>query len=254
MAQSNQAATHFQTAGADYAKYRPTYPEELAEFLAKQCRQHNLALDVGCGNGQFSKLVAEHFKAVLATDVSASQIENVIPASNIQFAVEPAEECSAKDRSVDLIVAAQAAHWFDLESFYREVRRIAVPGAMIALISYGVLSINNERCNTRFRQFYYDEIGPYWPRERQHVDNGYDSFDFPFNELPYPTMYINREWTLKQFLGYVSTWSSAKAAAEDGKEQLMTRFSKELAALWGKPQQQRKISWPIAMRLGQLSI
>ncbi|KZK86175.1 Trans-aconitate 2-methyltransferase [Pseudovibrio sp. Ad13] len=252
MTQENLAASYFQTAGENYAKYRPTYPTELVEFLASQCQQHNLALDVGCGNGQLSGMIAKHFRKVLATDVSASQIENAAPVPNIRFAVEPAEHCSAEDTSLDLIVAAQAAHWFDLTSFYEEVRRVAAPECVLALVSYGVLSINHNECNARFRQFYYGEIGSYWPPERQHVDSGYASFDFPFQELEYPEMSIEREWALEQFLGYVCTWSSVKATAKAGKQSLMESFVKELTSLWGDPQQPRKISWPIAMRLGRL--
>jgi len=252
MTQNDLAASHFQNAGEDYAKYRPTYPPELVEFLAAQCKRHNLAVDVGCGTGQFSALIAQHFQQVLATDVSASQVENAAPVPNIRFAVEPAEQCSAKEASVDLIVAAQAAHWFDLPSFYQEARRIAAPGCVLALVSYGVLFIDNAKCNDRFRQFYYDEIGPYWPPERQHVDNGYASFDFPFEELSYPAMSIERDWTLEQFLGYVRTWSSVKAAAKEGKASLTDSFAEELVGLWGDPQERRKISWPIAMRLGRI--
>lgn len=252
MTQKNPAASHFQSAGEGYAKYRPTYPADLVKFLASQCTRHNLAVDVGCGNGQFSALIAEHFKQVLATDVSASQIENAAHVPNIRFAVEPAEQCSAEANSVDLIVAAQAAHWFDLPSFYGEVRRIAAPDCLLALVSYGVLAINDSACNARFRQFYYDEIGPYWPPERQHVDDGYASFVFPFQELNTPEMTIEREWTLEQFLGYVRTWSSVKAAAKAGKQNLMESFAEQLTSLWGDPQQLRKVSWPITMRLGRV--
>ncbi|KZL09461.1 Trans-aconitate 2-methyltransferase [Pseudovibrio axinellae] len=246
------AASHFQTAGGAYAKYRPTYPAELATFLALQCRQHNTALDLGCGTGQFSKLIANHFKQVLATDVSASQIDNAVPASNIRFAVEPAEQCSADDGSVDLIVAAQAAHWFDLARFYEEVERIAAPGAVLALVSYGVLAIDEAKCNERFGKFYYDEIGPYWPPERKHVDNGYASFEFPFQAIKYPSLSIERNWTLEQFLGYVGTWSSIRAATKAGEGAILGEFSKELASLWGDPNQQTKITWPIAKRLGRV--
>ncbi len=252
MTQNNSAASHFLTAGEDYAKYRPSYPAELVEFIASQCARHNLAVDVGCGNGQFSTLLASHFQQVLAIDVSASQIENAVPVSNIRFSVEPAEQCSAEDASVNLIVAAQAAHWFDLPRFYKEVRRVAAPDCLLALVSYGVLAINDSACNTRFRQFYHNETRPYWPPERQHVDNGYTSIDFPFQELDHPQMTIEREWTLEQFLGYVRTWSTVKAAAKAGKQNLMESFADQLASPWGDPQQLRKISWPIAIRLGRV--
>ncbi|SDQ71278.1 class I SAM-dependent methyltransferase [Pseudovibrio sp. Tun.PSC04-5.I4] len=246
------AASHFQSAGEAYAKFRPTYPPELAEYLAAQCSQKNLALEVGCGTGQFTGLLAHRFAKIIATDVSASQIESAKPIENVRFLVEPAEQISVESGSVNLIVAAQAAHWFNLPEFYQEVRRIAHPDCVLALVNYGVLAIEDDVCNARFRQFYYDEIGPYWPPERQHVDNGYASFDFPFAELQQPELAIERNWNLEQFLGYIRTWSLVKTATKAGKSSLMENFAEELTALWNEPDKCRKITWPITMRIGRV--
>ena len=90
-----------------------------------------------------------------------------------------------------LITAAQAAHWSDLPRFYDEVRRIAEPNAILALISYGVLHLDGA-LGERFEQFYWQEIGPYWPAERKLVDSGYATIDFPFAEFAGPPIAIRR--------------------------------------------------------------
>lgn len=96
------------------------------------------ALDLGCGTGQLSVLLAGEFDRVTATDPSASQIASAGARGNIRYAIGTAEAIDLPPASLDLIVAAQAAHWFDLPAFYAEARRIAAPGAALALVSYGV--------------------------------------------------------------------------------------------------------------------
>src|SRR5699024_4589302 len=52
-----------------------------------------------------------------------------------------AERLPCADRRAALITAAQSAHWFDLPKFWNEVRRIAVDGAVVALVTYETLTI-----------------------------------------------------------------------------------------------------------------
>ena len=119
---------HFSHSAASYAAYRPTYPSELVSFLADTARRNEFAWDCGCGSGQLSTLLAERFQRVYATDASAKQIENAVSHPQVQYACAPAESSGLGDSVADLIVAAQAAHWFDLPVFYREVRRVGRPG------------------------------------------------------------------------------------------------------------------------------
>ena len=241
----------FDQGGSAYALYRPDYPAQLAEWLAEQAPDRTLAVDVGCGNGQLTQLLAAHFEQVAGFDPSADQIANATPATNIDYRCAPAERIPVADASASLITAAQAAHWFDLPRFYSEARRIAAPGALLALVSYGVLSLE-PTLDARFRQFYYDEIGPYWPPERKLVDDGYATLDFPFDEFAAPPMRIDLSWDLAGFLGYVSTWSATRAAREAGQQALLTVFAGELAALWGDPANKRPLSFPINMRIGRI--
>jgi ubiquinone/menaquinone biosynthesis C-methylase UbiE len=75
---------HFSTRSADYASYRPTYPRELVDYLAGLCERTDVALDVGCGTGQLSVLLAERFPWVVATDASEQQIARAEVRENVE--------------------------------------------------------------------------------------------------------------------------------------------------------------------------
>ena len=93
---------HFSGHATDYARARPTYPHGLFAWISDQCRHHDLAWDVGCGNGQASLALAHHFQRVHASDPSAEQIASAPPDPRITWRVEPAELCSLRNHSVDL--------------------------------------------------------------------------------------------------------------------------------------------------------
>lgn len=240
----------FDQGGKAYARFRPTYPPALARFLASVSPGTALAVDVGCGNGQLTAQLAEHFDRVVGTDPSADQIANAAAHAHVEYARAPAEQLPVADHRAQLVTAAQAAHWFDLPRFYREVRRIAVRGAALALISYGVphLDVGLE---PRFSRFYWQEIGPYWPARRQLVESGYADLPFPFDEQT-PPAEIRADWNLEEWLGYVSTWSAVRRAHEAGREDILRALVADLTALWGDPARGREIRWPINMRWGTL--
>ena len=248
---TSKTKRHFQTGGKGYAQYRPTYPPELAKTLASNCSNHQLAVDVGCGNGQLSTLLADHFKQVIASDISEDQLANAASRPNIHYRHEAAESISIDDNTADLIIAAQAAHWFDLPRFYSEVRRISKPGAILALISYGVPHIEGA-ANPCFQRFYWQKTTPFWPPERQHVETAYAKLSFPFELLRFPELSIQRDWNFEQLMGYLKTWSATQRAFAEGQSELLNEFGEELATTWGAPETQRRVSWPIAVKLGRL--
>lgn len=242
----------FADGGKAYSAFRPTYPPELSLFLSQQVQAHNLAVDVGCGNGQLTTQLAQHFTSVIGVDPSQDQIANADQKPNVQYMSGPAEKLPLANASANLITAAQAAHWFNLPKFYSEVRRIAAPSAELALVSYGVFTLD-EQVNQRVQDFYWKEIGKHWPAERKLVDNGYKDILFPFAELPVPKMHIEYHWDLAQLLGYISTWSAFKKAKEHNDEKILKAFACDLEKLWGDPKQQRSVRWPINVRLGKIS-
>ncbi|MEB2320252.1 MAG: class I SAM-dependent methyltransferase [Pseudomonadota bacterium] len=245
------ARNWFDRGGQAYARFRPQYPTELARFLAQSSPSRELALDVGCGSGQFSTLLADHFDEVIGCDPSAEQIANARARHGVRYLCSPAEKLPLPDRRASLVTAAQAAHWFDLSAFYAETRRVAREGALIALVSYGVLRPGAE-LQSRFDHFYQEEIGPYWPAERKLVDSGYRDMSFPFTEIEVPVFEIRMSWTLDDFLGYVSTWSAAQRLREAGDDDVLVAFARDISTLWSAPSTARPMTWPVNMRVGRL--
>ena len=104
--------------GKNYLQFRPQYtPTTIINVLNAYHgrRLRNAALDIGCGPGQMAKLLAQSYKHVSAVDPSEAMIKAAptdIP--NIKFHLGSAEDLSWIDsESMDLVTAAQCAHWFD---------------------------------------------------------------------------------------------------------------------------------------------
>jgi SAM-dependent methyltransferase len=196
-------------------------------------------------------LLAERFAWVVATDASAQQVANAERRANVEYRVAPAEASGLDGGSVDLVVAAQAAHWFNLPAFYAEARRVSRPPGVVALVTYGIIEMD-EPVDALVKQFYRDVVGPYWPPERRHVEEGYRSFEFPFTEFAAPPLAIEAAWTLDAFSGYVDTWSAVKAAEAALGRGPIERFREELASAWGDPATRRPLRFPLSLRVGRV--
>lgn len=242
---------HFSTNAAGYARFRPDYPPALFEDLSRLCAIPDTAWDCGCGNGQASLALAENFTRVIATDPSANQIANARPHARIDYRVGGAEASGLDDKSADLVLAAQAAHWFDLELFYAEVRRVAKSNAVIALITYGLVEMDAP-VNAVLQDIYHGPIGAHWPPERRHVENGYNDFAFPFPRLEIPQHAMRADWDLDTLAGYIGTWSATKLFREKTGHDPIPDARARLAEVWGEPSAQREIRWPLGGLIGRV--
>ena len=242
---------HFSERAAAYAAHRPVYPPALVDFLAGVAPGRGLAWDCGCGSGQLSVLLADRFARVIATDASAEQISRATPHPKVSYRCAPAEASGLPPGTVDLAVAAQAAHWFDLAGYYAEVRRVARPGAALALVTYGLVEVEGDAASV-VRDFFATVLGPYWPPERRYVDDGYQSLPFPFAEITAPALEIRAEWTLANFVGYVETVSAVRALEHSQGPAPLAEFQRELADVWGPGGTARPVRWPLALRVGRV--
>lgn len=244
-------ADHFSGVAATYAGFRPTYPPTLFAWLAGLAPGRELAWDCAAGSGQASVDLAGHFDHVVATDASAEQIAAAASHPRVDYRVAPAERSGLAEASVDLITVAQALHWFDLDRFYEEARRVLKPFGLLAVWTYGVLGLDDAQINDRVQAFYRDTVGPYWPPERHHVATGYRELPFPFPEIEAPPVQMETRWTLPQLLGYLRSWSAtARYAAAQGSDPVAA-LAAELAPLWGEPAQARAMAWPLSVRVGR---
>jgi SAM-dependent methyltransferase len=237
---------HFSGHATAYAEARPHYPQALFEWLGVVAPSRGHVWDVGCGNGQASVALAGLFAGVHATDPSATQIAAATPHPRVHYAVESAETCSLADESVDLVTVAQALHWFDIERFVAEVRRVARPGAVLAAWCYGLMRID-AAIDPLILDFEHRVVGPWWPPERRHVDSGYASLPLPFETIAVPAFSMRHDWALAETLAYLGTWSAVQRHdAATGIDAIAT-FAPRLAALWGDPARRRTIEWPLSV-------
>ncbi len=244
-------ADHFSGVSAAYAAFRPRYPDALFDFLAQAAPARDAVWDAGTGSGQAAVGLARHFTHVLATDASSSQIEHATPDPRVSYRVCAAEACDLGDRSVDLVTAAQALHWFDRSRFWAEVRRVLRPRGVIAVWTYVMLEIE-PRIDAIVRRFYRNVVGPYWPPERRITEERYQTIEFPFAEFAAPSFVIEQPLTLDDVAGYVRTWSATRRFFEHHGHDPVAGLIAELAPAWGTPPEPRLARWPVAMRVGRV--
>lgn len=242
---------HFAAVAAQYADSRPRYPDSLFDWLAAQCAPRDLAWDCGAGSGQASIALARHFTRVIATDASAAQIAQAQPDPRVEYRVAPAECSTIDDASADLVIVAQALHWFDLARFYAELRRVTRRGALIAAWCYDLLRVDRE-IDRRLDRFYGEVVGPFWPPERRLLEAGYRTLPFPFAEEPTPQFTMVADWTLGELVGYLGTWSAVERCRAATGEDPVGPLATELAGLWGEADRARRVSWPLALRAGRV--
>lgn len=242
---------HFSTQASEYTQFRPRYPRELFEFLAGIVVDRHRAWDCGTGNGQAAVALAEFFERVIATDPSARQIAAAEANAKVEYRVAPAEACGLDPASVTLVTVAQALHWFDFDRFYAEVRRVSIPGGVLAAWSYGGARIT-PAVDHVVGHFYSEIVGPYWPPERQLVEGRYVNIPFPWPEIAAPAFEMTAQWNLRELIGYLGTWSSVQHYRQQQGHDPLDRIAGELAAAWGPAESARTVAWPLFVRVGRV--
>ena len=126
-------ARRFGSVAEAYDRGRPAYPEEAVAWLTGG--EAKVVLELGAGTGKLTRQLVDAGHAVFATDPDEAMLEVLrerVPEVSAKTAT--AEEIPANDRSVDVVVVAQAFHWFDHEVALPEIARILKPGGHVALV------------------------------------------------------------------------------------------------------------------------
>lgn len=232
-----------------YSQFRPMYPNALYEFIFSQVTNFDTAWDCGTGNGQSARVLNKKFKKVLATDISAKQIEQAYQADTIFYSV-CGEKTSFDESSIDLVTVAQAIHWFNVDAFYQEVNRVAKPNAILAVWGYSLLSINPE-IDPLLYNFYKNVVGSYWDKERHLVDEQYKTIPFPFEEIPTPDFDFSFEWTSEQLAGYLTTWSATRKYMQVNEVNPVIKLMEDITPLW--KENSMRVTFPLFVRMGRIN-
>lgn len=242
---------HFSQVAATYALWRPTYPEALFEAIATAVPGDARVWEPGCGSGQATRGLAARFAHVFATDPSAAQIEqhraNREKPANVRLAVEPGEATSLADGSVGLVAVAQALHWFDQARFFDECRRVLQPAGVLAAWTYQDVVFPDALASAgdAFRA----QIEPHWPPERADIDAGYAGYDWPFDALPAPALWLTADWNLPQLLGYLGSLSATARCRDATGRDPVRDHADALAHAWGEPMDVHILRWPLVLHL-----
>ncbi len=231
-----------------YAQFRPTYPPELYEFIYHHVKRFDSVWDAGTGNGQAARDLVKKFKRVYATDISATQIENAYQHERIFYSIANGSS-TFSDHSFDLITIAQAAHWFDIKSFSREVIRVSKPDGIIALWGYSLLTIHPP-IDLLLHHFYTEIVGKYWDKERIHIDEHYESLYFPFQQISSPDFTISVLWTLADLEGYLNTWSAVQKFILIENQNPVGNLISQIKMYWKDERQ--TVNFPLFLKLGHL--
>lgn len=243
----------FSDQSKEYSFFRPTYPDELFQFLSELTPDRQLAWDCATGNGQAAIGLCKYFDKVIASDASEKQIQNRFERKNIQYKVFPAENADIQDNSIDLITVAQGLHWFDFERFYSEVRRVAKKGAVIAAWSYAMHKITPEIDKLRDRlNFGGDILGDYWAKEVKYPKEDYQTIPFPFENIAAPKFAISAKWNMVQLLNYLDTWSAVRKYRSERKTDPLELIKNEIKPHWKDELEEKQVTWEINLRVGKI--
>ncbi|KAM9363988.1 putative methyltransferase [Pholidichthys leucotaenia] len=223
---------------ASYLKYRISpsdfLMQKIFDFLEKQKgRPFELAVDVGCGSGQGTLLLAKGFDSVVGTDVSPAQLEMALQHAkkpNIAYRQCMAEELPFADSSVDLVTAMSAFHWFDRPRFLKEVHRVLKPRGCLAMLNYTIdMELSYRDCCTHTLNQICKEFYTALKRYRSpHLgQNSVNLYREAYESLPY----LDKEWQecfwdkrlmpLSSFIGLVESFSSYQALLREEPQKAM---------------------------------
>jgi SAM-dependent methyltransferase len=242
---------HFSESSPDYARFRPSYPDALFDWMAAGSPALDRAWDCATGTGQAAAGLAARFIHVVATDASVAQLSEAARLPGISYVRSMAEASGLAAGSMDAIAIAQAVHWFDRPAFFAEAKRVARPGALVAAWTYWTLLISPE-IDLRVAAFYSDVVGPFWPPERRLIERQYRDIEMPFTPVSAPDLAINLPMTLKDVAGYVGTWSSTMRYRKEKGTDPVPVLIDAIAPLWGNPDDVRETTWPLAIRAGRV--
>lgn len=248
---SGSFADKFSQGSGLYRRARPVYPPDLFVALAALAPGRALAWDAGTGSGQAVAGLAAHFAAVHATDPSPQQIANAKAHPRVTYAVEPAEAVSLGDASADLVLAAQAMHWFDLERFYAEAARVLRPGGILAAIGYAWFYVD-EAVDRAVEEALLGPLRVWWAPENAILWDGYRGIAFPGEEIRIGQPAIHLDWSLAELMDYVRTWSAVRAFENAEGQAKLPEARARLAEAWGDPERKRHVVMPMQVRVARL--
>ncbi|XP_055926103.1 putative methyltransferase DDB_G0268948 isoform X1 [Argiope bruennichi] len=206
-----------------YSRYRPEPPQELLDIIIRYLSEKfpkpfDLAVDVGCGTGQSTIVLAPYFNSVIGCDISKSQLKEAAyyrKARNINYSISPAENLPVADLSTQLLTAGTCLHWLDAQVFFKEADRVLAPDGVLAIYSsnsnYPVSE--DEEKNYQLKcltdKLLSKDLAPYMSSKLQQVRDRFSNIEFPFDEVTRVQDISQTYWgRAADAIGYIQSTSS----------------------------------------------
>jgi SAM-dependent methyltransferase len=193
--------------------------------------------------------LARHFKTVWATHPSQAQIDQAIPCQGVIYSVQPAENVFFADHRVEAITVAQALHWFDLERFFPEARRVLKAGGFFCAWGYSWSHVE-PAIDAIMQASILEPIRRYWADQNAALWEGYRNVQLPFKAVDAPSLSIRMEWTLLEYMAYVHTWSATRRAIQAEGPSFFEAACKRMEQAWGGQDRVRQVEMPLAVIAG----
>jgi SAM-dependent methyltransferase len=186
----------------NYIKYRPSYPLEIIDFLKEKniLAEDTVIADIGSGTGILTKIFLNNGNQVYGVepnkDMRKAAEKFLQGYTNFSSLEGSAEVTKLEENCIDLIIAGQAFHWFDLEQAKREFKRILKPNGNVVLIWN-----NRGKTGTDFNSSYENFILKYGIDYKE-VKKNEGNVDLFFNYQK-ETFYNFQELNFSRFKGRV---------------------------------------------------
>jgi len=150
----------------NYIKYRPTYPSQILELFQTEMglTPQTVMADIGSGPGISARMFLENRNTVYCVepnDAMRAAAERLIGSfAGFKSVKGTAEATTLPDRSIDIVISAQAFHWFDPEKARPEFERILKPGGFAALI-WNIRLLEGTPFLVEYEQFLIDNANDY---------------------------------------------------------------------------------------------
>lgn len=235
-----------------YSRTRPMYPAELYYWLSQQVPSSSVVWDCACGTGQASVDLAAYFDRVEASDISESQVTAATPHRKVNYQVFPAENTLYPDHYFDVVCVAHALHWFNLEAFWTELKRVLKPGGMFVCWGYNWLQVG-EAEDKAIAESVLPHLENYWPAESRLLWNQYRDIKFPFELIEVPAFELNCHWSVAQTLDFIRTWSASQLRIQEQGDDFLLEASPVIREAWSEPTKKQQIHLPFFVKAGRFT-
>eukprot|EP00127_Corallochytrium_limacisporum_P002469 Clim_evm26s128 gene=Clim_evmTU26s128 len=214
-----------------YEKYRLCLPEQCLDQIKQYVdntpnHRKELAIDLGCGTGQSTRIFADFYSRTLGWDIAQTQIEKAreteqrLKQNIVYDCKSDADLEDFEHQSVDFLTVTEAFHYFNHSQFYERASRVLKPGSGIfCAIGYSYPRFDNPKAAEYFNHLYREIVGPYWVDVVSFLDDLYATIPMPpedkFTRIERFGFQLPGSYKAHEAAQLVRTWSAWNQLCQD---------------------------------------